>query len=97
MVKIGLPALLMGVQGNLGQTLLMKIIVPFGTLAVAAHTLNQRVEMFVHMPGVGLGTGAGVLVGQNLGANQPEAGRAAPGGWPRPCWRVLWPSAQRPF
>lgn len=79
MVKIGLPALFMGVQGNLGQTVLMKIIVPFGTLAVAAHTLNQRAEMFVQMPGVGLGTGAGVLVGQNLGANQLK--RAEQTGW----------------
>ena len=79
MVKIGLPALVMGVQANLGQTVLMKIIVPFGTLAVAGHTLNQRVEMFVLMPGVGLGTGAGVLVGQNLGAKQPN--RAERTGW----------------
>ena len=79
MVKIGLPALVMGVQGNLGQTLLMKIIAPFGTLAVAGHTLNQRVEMFVHMPSFGLGTGAGVLVGQNLGARQPQ--RAERTGW----------------
>ena len=79
MVKIGLPALVMGVQGSLGQTVLMKVIAPFGTLAVAGHTLNQRVEMFVWMPGYGLGTGAGVLVGQNLGAKQPQ--RAERTGW----------------
>jgi len=79
MVKIGLPALIMGVQGNMGQTILMKVIAPFGTLAVASHTLNQRVEMFVQMPSVGLGTGAGVLVGQNLGAQQPK--RAVRTGW----------------
>ncbi|MEW6185283.1 MAG: MATE family efflux transporter [Thermodesulfobacteriota bacterium] len=79
MIRIGLPALIMGVQGNLGQTVLMKIMVPFGTLAVAAHTLNQRVEMFVLMPGLGLGMGAGVLVGQNLGAKQPR--RAEQTGW----------------
>jgi putative MATE family efflux protein len=79
MVKIGLPALVMGIQSNLGQTVLMKIIVPFGTLAVAGHTLNQQVEMFIFMPGFGLGTGAGVLVGQNLGAQQPN--RAERTGW----------------
>lgn len=79
MVKIGFPALIMGVQGNFGQTVLMWIIAPYGTLAVAAHTLNQRVEMFVQMPSVGLGTGAGVLVGQNLGAKQPQ--RAESTGW----------------
>jgi putative MATE family efflux protein len=79
MVKIGLPALVMGVQSNLGQTVLMKIIIPFGTLAVAGHTLNQQVEMFIFMPGFGLGAGAGVLVGQNLGAQQPN--RAERTGW----------------
>jgi putative MATE family efflux protein len=79
MVGIGLPSLVMGVQSNLGQTVLMKIIVPFGTLAVAGHTLNQQVEMFVFMPGFGLGAGAGVLVGQNLGARQPN--RAERTGW----------------
>jgi Na+-driven multidrug efflux pump len=79
MVKIGLPALVMGVQANLGQTVLMKIIVPFGTLAVAGHALNHQVEMFIFMPGFGLGAGAGVLVGQNLGAQQPN--RAERTGW----------------
>ena len=35
--------------------------------------------MFTHMPVAGLGAGAGVLVGQNLGADQPE--RAEKTGW----------------
>jgi len=52
--------------------LLMRFIVPFGTLAVASHSLSGRVEMFLFVPGMGLGTGSGVLVGQNLGANQPS-------------------------
>jgi putative MATE family efflux protein len=79
MVRIGLPAMVMGMQGNLGQTVLVRVISPFGTLAVAAHALNQRVEMLVFMPGVGLGTGAGVLVGQNMGARQIK--RAERTGW----------------
>jgi putative MATE family efflux protein len=70
MAKIGLPALIMGVQANLGQTVLIWIIAPYGTVAVAGHSLNQRVEMFFQLPALGLGTGAGILVGQNLGANQ---------------------------
>ena len=35
--------------------------------------------MFLSTPGFGLGGGAGVLVGQNLGARQPE--RAGKGAW----------------
>ena len=79
MVKIGIPSSIMGIQSNLGQFALMWLIVPFGTLAVAAHTLCQRIEMVLFMPSVGLGSAAGVLAGQNLGARQPE--RAERGGW----------------
>ena len=78
-VRIGLPASIMGMQRNLGHLVLMWFMVPFGTLAVAAHTLCQRLDMLLVMVGIGLGNGAGVLVGQNLGAGQPE--RAARSGW----------------
>ena len=78
-VKIGVPACVMGMQRGLGQLVLMWFIVPFGTLAVAAHTLCQRVEMLMVMIGMGVGMAAGVLAGQNLGAGQPE--RAERSGW----------------
>jgi len=78
-VKIGIPALVMGVQMNFGQLVLALFMVPFGTFAVAAHSLVQRVEMILFLPSMGLGMGAGVLVGQNLGAQQPE--RAERSGW----------------
>ena len=78
-VKIGLPACINGMERSLGHLVLMWVIVPFGTLAVAAHTLYHRIEIFMFMPGMGLGVGGGVLVGQNLGARQPE--RAERSGW----------------
>ena len=78
-LKIGIPALVMNLQRSLGQFILTWFIAPFGTLAVAAHSLAIRVEMFVFLPGMGFGMGAGVLVGQNLGANQPE--RAEKSAW----------------
>ena len=59
--------------------IIMWLIVPFGTVAVAAHTVWQRVMMFAMMPAMGFGTGAAVLAGQNLGANQPD--RAEKSGW----------------
>jgi putative MATE family efflux protein len=70
--RIGIPAMVMNTQRSIGQFILTVIIAPFGTLAVAAHTLVARVEMFVFLPAMGLGNGAGVLVGQNLGAGQPQ-------------------------
>ena len=78
-VKIGIPASIMGIQRTFGRFVLVWVMTPFGTLAVAAHTLAQRIEMFLYLPGMGLGMAAGVLVGQNLGAAQPE--RAEKGGW----------------
>jgi len=78
-VKIGIPASVMGVQMAIANLALMRFLSPFGTLAVAAHTLGQRIEMILVLPCYGLGIGAGVMVGQNLGARQPE--RAARSGW----------------
>ncbi|MFC2007042.1 MATE family efflux transporter [Chloroflexota bacterium] len=78
-VRIGLPAAVMGTQRGLCHILMMSFIIPFGTLAVAAHTLGQRMDMFLMTIIMGLGLGAGVLTGQNLGAGQPE--RAERGSW----------------
>jgi putative MATE family efflux protein len=78
-VRIGLPALVSGLQRSASQMVLMWFVVPFGTIAVAAHTLNQRIEMIMFMPCFALGMASGVLAGQNLGAEQPD--RAAKSSW----------------
>jgi len=71
-VKIGIPASLGGIHMNVGSVIFMWFIAPFGTLAVAGHTLVSRVDNFVFMPAMGLGSAAGILAAQNLGAGQPE-------------------------
>jgi len=78
-VRIGIPAAMMMTQRSLGRLVFVWLMTPFGTLAVAGHALVQRIEMFISMPGSGFGMAAGVLVGQNLGARQPE--RAERGAW----------------
>jgi putative MATE family efflux protein len=78
-LKIGIPASVMGLGKSFSDLVLTWLMIPFGTLALAAHNLVFRIETFMNTPGMGLGTGAGVLVGQNLGAGQP--GRAARSGW----------------
>jgi putative MATE family efflux protein len=72
MLKISIPALVMNLQRSFGNLILTWFIVPFGTLAVAAHSLASRIEMFIVIPSMAVGTSAGVLVGQNLGSDQPE-------------------------
>jgi len=78
-VRIGFPSLISGIQRNLNQFFLQIFIAPFGTIALASHTINQRIEMFMSMPSMSFGMGAGVLVGQNLGARQPQ--RAEKSAW----------------
>ena len=78
-IKIGFPSSITGTERSLANFLLMWIIAPFGTSAVAAHALAQRIDTFMHMPAQGLGQAAGILAGQNLGANKPE--RAEKTGW----------------
>ena len=78
-VRIGLPASVAGMERSVVNLMMMWFVVPFGTLAVAAHTLMQRIEMILLTTGIGLGQGAGVLAGQNLGARQP--GRAEKTAW----------------
>jgi putative MATE family efflux protein len=79
MVKIGIPSALGSIHMNIGSIVFMWFIAPFGTLAVAGHNLVSRVDMFVLMPALGLGSAAGILAAQNLGAQQP--GRSAKTAW----------------
>ena len=69
----------MNLQRSFGNLILTWFMAVFGTLAVAAHSLISRIEMFLLIPGMALGSGAGVLVGQNLGAGQPQ--RAERSAW----------------
>ena len=79
MVKIGIPASVMGVQRSLSMMVIATLMAPFGTTAVAAHSVQQRVEMLLMPVNLGLGMAAGVLAGQNLGAEQPQ--RAERSSW----------------
>ena len=84
MVKIGIPAAFNSMERGLANLALMWFIVPFGTIAVAGHSIMTRIETFLQMPAMGLGQAAGVLAGQNLGANKPE--RAEKTGWLASFW-----------
>jgi len=78
-VRVGFPALISGIQRTLNQFILQKFLAPYGAAVMAAHQITQRLEMFLFMPAMSFGMGAGVLVGQNLGAKKPE--RAEKSAW----------------
>ena len=78
-VRIGLPTAATGVVFSLIYVVMTRTTTQFGTPALAALGLGHRIESWMYMIGVGFGAAAAAIVGQNLGAGQPD--RAARAGW----------------
>jgi putative MATE family efflux protein len=78
-VRVGLPTAATGVVFSLIYVVMTRTTQRFGTPALAALGLGHRIESWMYMVGVGFGAAAAAIVGQNLGARQPD--RAARAGW----------------
>lgn len=78
-LRIGVFASGRAMLRNLSRLAIMRMAAMFGTPAVAAFGISFRLQMFILGPGKGFGTAGATMVGQNLGAEQPD--RAMRSGW----------------
>lgn len=71
-LNVGIPAALEQFAMRLGQLLYFRIVADLGTVMVAAHRITLTAESISYMPGFGFALAATTLVGQYLGAKEPE-------------------------
>jgi MATE family multidrug resistance protein len=85
-VNLGWPAGLLQIAWNAGSIVLYNILGRLGDasiVALASLTNGLRIEAIIFLPAFALNMAASVLVGQNLGAKNPD--RAAAVGW-----KIAW-------
>ena len=76
-LRIGLPAAGENLLREGAQILYTVLVAGMGTAAVAANSIGMSIQSLSFMPGFGFGLAATALVGQNLGAKQPDKAERA--------------------
>lgn len=86
LLRIGVPSGLEGGLFQIGLMLFQRLMSTFGTNVLAAYNVGSMLLGVSFIPGVGFSVAASTLIGQNLGARDPD--RAAREGWRAMRWAI---------
>ncbi len=78
-IRVALPSTVQMSLRSSSRLAIIALVGAYGTAALAAYSVTNRLLMFAVVPCFGLGNAGGALVGQNLGAKKAQ--RAEKTGW----------------
>lgn len=71
-LRIGLPTALGGSAMQLGFVLMSRNVYVYGTQAMAAYGIGNKVNSLITLPSNGIGSAVSTIVGQNMGAEKVD-------------------------